>query len=572
MLFFKKVLVFLPVVMVFGFIAFCSTTVPYDGPPADLVIMNAKIITIDRDNPRASALAVIDDKIVGVGSDSYIGQFVRDGSTQVIDGDGRMVVPGFNDAHAHFGRINQDYIDLRYTTDPKTITEKVAEKVAQSQPGELIRGGRWEHEMFIDRQWPTKELLDSVSPDNPVSLSRADGHSVLVNSYVIKQSGITNETPDPYGGEIQRDPVTGEATGIFKETARSLLNTRGVRVERSPEEERARREKGWKDAFELAASLGVTTVQLPRVNNVFQQYLDQGKLSLRVYFSGSLGENTDGYQRYVELQNQYPRTGDWLRFGFLKGYIDGTLGSGTMLVFEPFEDEPDKTGLPRMEYEELERRVIAADKLGLQIGIHAIGTKANHWILNAFEAAQKTNGIRDSRHRSEHAQILHPDDISRFGELGVIPSMQPTHAITDKRFAEKRIGTERARAGAYVWRSLLNAGARIAFGTDYGVEPLDPLEGLFAGVTRKDRFDESDTYWFPEQLLTLEETIELYTLGSAYAEFMEDRKGMLKTGYLADIVMFNRDLETIPEREIMKSHVVYTIVGGKIVFQSEGAK
>ena len=205
MLFFKKVLVFLPVVMVFGFIAFCSTTVPYDGPPADLVIMNAKIITIDRDNPRASALAVIDDKIVGVGSDSYIDQFVQDGSTQVIDGDGRMVVPGFNDAHAHFGRINQDYIDLRYTTDPKTITEKVAEKVAQSQPGELIRGGRWEHEMFIDRQWPTKELLDSVSPDNPVSLSRADGHSVLVNSYVIKQSGITNETPDPYGGEIQRD-------------------------------------------------------------------------------------------------------------------------------------------------------------------------------------------------------------------------------------------------------------------------------------------------------------------------------------------------------------------------------
>jgi len=261
---------------------------------------------------------------------------------------------------------------------------------------------------------------------------------------------------------------------------------------------------------------------LPRANTIFQQYLDRGELSLRVYFAGSLGENTDGYQRYVDLQNQYPMTGDWLRFGFLKGYIDGTLGSGTMLVFEPFEDEPEKTGLPRMEYEELERRVIAADKLGLQIGIHAIGTKANRWILNAFEAAQKANGVRDSRHRSEHAQILHPDDIPRFGELGVIPSMQPTHAITDKRFAEKRIGTERSRAGAYVWRSLLDAGARIAFGTDYGVEPLDPLEGLFAGVTRKDRFDESDRSWFPEQLLTLEETIELYTLGSAYAEFMED--------------------------------------------------
>jgi len=239
------------------------------------------------------------------------------------------------------------------------------------------------------------------------------------------------------------------------------------------------------------------------------------------------------------------------------------------MVFEPFEDEPDKTGLPRMTYEELERRVIAADKMGFQIGIHAIGPKANHWILNAFEKAQQVNGKRDSRHRSEHAQILALDDIPRFSELAVIASMQPTHCITDKRFAEKRIGHERCK-GAYAWRRLLDAGAKIAFGTDYDVEPLDPLEGLYAAVTRKDRAGEPGRGWFPDQILTMEEAIELYTLASAYAEFMEDRKGMIKKGYLGDMVIYDRDLMTIPPEEIMKALVDYTIVGGKVVYQREG--
>jgi predicted amidohydrolase YtcJ len=239
-----------------------------------------------------------------------------------------------------------------------------------------------------------------------------------------------------------------------------------------------------------------------------------------------------------------------------------------MLVFEPFEDAPDKTGLPQMTYEELEKRVVASDKMGFQIGIHAIGTKANHWILNAFEKAQQVNGKRDSRHRSEHAQILILDDIPRFAELGVIASMQPTHCITDKRFAEKRIGYERCK-GAYAWQKLLDAGTRIAFGTDYSVEPLDPLEGLYAAVTRKDRAGEPGDGWFPDQKLSMEKAIELYTLGSAYAEFMEDRKGMIKTGYLADMVIFNNDLMTIPHDQIMPSKVDCTIVGGKVVFKRE---
>jgi predicted amidohydrolase YtcJ len=246
--------------------------------------------------------------------------------------------------------------------------------------------------------------------------------------------------------------------------------------------------------------------------------------------------------------------------------MDGTLGSATMMVYEPFIDEPDKTGLPQMPYEELEEKVLVCDKMGFQIGIHAIGPKANTWILNAFEKAAEVNGRRDSRHRSEHAQILIEEDIPRFTELGVIASMQPTHCITDKRFCEKRIGKERSKY-AYAWRSLLDADAKIAFGTDYSVEPLNPMEGLYAAVSRKDRMGEEGDGWFPEQKLTMEEAIELYTHGSAYAQFMEDRKGMIKKGYLGDAVIVNQDLMSIPEEDIMKTKVDYTIVGGRVVFE-----
>lgn len=549
----------------------CGKT--YTGPPADMVIMNAKIVTIDEENPRAEALAVIGEFIVDVATNKKIGKYIEEGTTEVIDARGRLVIPGFNDAHAHFGAIDPDYVDLRYITDPNVITERVREAVAKVGPGELIRGGRWEHEMFVNKQWPTKELLDNVSPDNPVALSRADGHSVLVNSYVIKNSGITKDTPDPFGGEIQKDPVTGEPTGIFKESAQGLLKYGAVRVERSPEDVEKRRMEGWEAAFATARELGVTSLQHPGGGSadLYQKFLDQGKLTVRVDVAGRLTDNEESLKQYDELRKKYPPDGNWIRFGYLKGYIDGTLGSGTALFFEPFEDEPDKTGLPQMAYEELERRILASDKMGFQIGIHAIGTKANNWILNAFEKAREVNGVRDSRHRSEHAQILIDDDIPRFSELGVIASMQPTHCITDKRFCEKRIGAERSK-GAYAWRRLLDAGAEIAFGTDYAVEPLDPLEGLYAAVTRKDRAGEPGDGWFPDQKLTMEEAIELYTLGAAYAQFMEDRKGMLKTGYLADMVIYQEDLTTIPHEEIMKANVDYTIVGGKVVYQKDGAQ
>jgi len=330
--------------------------------------------------------------------------------------------------------------------------------------------------------------------------------------------------------------------------------------------------RGWQAAFELAGKNGVTSIQLPPGGDfdVYQKFKDMGKLTLRVYIGGPLTANKRQLSRYAELQKKYPRDGNWIRFGYLKGFIDGTLGSGTALFFEPYVDAPEKTGLPQMSYEELERLVVTADKAGFQIGIHAIGDKANHWVLNAYEEAQQLNGKRDSRHRIEHAQVLHNDDIPRFTALGVIASMQPTHCITDKRFAEKRIGIKRCE-GAYAWRRLLDAGAAVAFGTDYPVEPINPLEGLYAAVTRKDRAGEPGDGWFPDQKLSMEKAIELYTLGSAHAEFMEDRKGMIKEGYLGDVVIFNNDLMTIPYDQIMSSKVDYTIIGGKVAYKRKEA-
>lgn len=536
---------------------------------ADLVIINGKVLTIDKDNPAAEAIAVKGEKIIAVGSTREISGMIVDGSTKVIDAHGRLVIPGFNDAHAHFGPLDPDYVELRYTTDPSVITEKTRAQVLKSKPGEVIRGGHWEHEMFIDRKWPTKELLDKVSPDNPVILSRADGHSVLVNSYVLKKSGITKNTPDPFGGEIQKDPVTGEPTGILKENAENLIKPGDVKSERTGEEEAARTWQGYLLAMKEARELGITSIQIPGSADfeAYEKLQKEGNLTSRIDIGKSLTADTSLLTKYLGIEKRYPKEGNWIRFGYLKAFIDGTIGSGTALMFDPFSDNPGSSGLAMMPYDEFENMVVTADKYGFQIGVHSIGDKGNNWTLNAYENAQKVNGRRESRHRDEHAQTIQLSDIPRFAQLGVIASMQPTHCITDKRFYEKRVGPERCK-GAYAWRSLLDAGSILAFGTDYQVEPLNPIEGLYAAVTRKDRLGEEGNGWFPGQKLSMEEAIKYYTWGSAYAQFIEDRKGILKPGYLADIVITNKDLLSIPENEIMKTKVDYTITGGKIVYTS----
>ncbi len=541
----------------------CST-----AQKADIIITGGKVFTADSLRPYAEAIAIKGNQIIAVGSDKQISRLVDAGITKVINAAGRSVIPGFNDAHAHFGPVDPDFIELRYVTDPSVITRKVQEQVARSQKGQLIYGGHWEHEMFTTHEWPSRELIDGVSPENPVILRRTDGHSALVNSLVLKNSGITSNTPDPFGGEIMRDPVTGEPTGILKESAMALIRTGATEIEMTPAEESEKEWRGYITALNQAAEYGITSIQIPGSADfgMYDTIMAAGMLTCRIDIGGELTSDPAALDKYEELRQKYPSSGGWIRFGYLKDFMDGTLGSATAMMFEPFNDEPDKTGLAQMSYEELEKRVLAADSRGFQIGIHAIGPKANNWILNAYEKARETNGIRDSRHRSEHAQILIEEDIPRFAGLGVIASMQPTHCITDKRFAEKRIGTDRSR-WAYAWKSLANSGAVLAFGTDYSVEPLNPMEGLYASVTRKDRKGEEGDGWFPMEKITMEKAVEYYTLGSAYSQFMEDRKGMLREGYLADITILSEDIFNIAEEMIMSVKADYTIADGKIVYE-----
>lgn len=549
-------------------VIFMITTGCMKKEKADLVIINGKIFTNDKENPYVEAVAIKGEKIIATGASAEILRLADKDSTQVIDAGRKLILPGFNDAHVHFGPLDPDYIELRYTTDPAVITEKVKAQVSKSRPGELIRGGHWEHEMFIDKKWPSKELIDKVSHDNPVILSRADGHSVLVNSKVLEASGITKNTQNPFGGEIQKDPATGEPTGIIKENAMSLIKTGEIKTERTPEEEMDRTWKGYLLALKEARELGVTSIQVPGSADfeAYEKLQKEGRLTSRIDIGRELTSDTTELKKYLELQKKFPKEGNWIRFGYLKGFIDGTIGSGTALMFEPFNDNPSTSGLAMMPYDEFEKMVLTSDKYGFQIGVHAIGDKGNNWVLNAYEKAQQVNGKRDSRHRDEHSQTLKPSDIPRFAKLGVIPSMQPTHCISDKKFCEKRIGAERSK-GAYAWRSVIEAGAIPAFGTDYQVEPLNPMEGLYAAITRKDRLGEEGEGWNPQEKLTMEQAIYYYTYGSAYSQFMEDRKGIIKKGYLADIVILDKDLFTVPETEIMKTKVDYTITGGKIVYK-----
>lgn len=534
---------------------------------ADLVIINGKIFTNDSLNPFVQAIASKGEFITATGTTGDVSRLIGK-ETQVIDAGGRLVLPGFNDAHVHFGPLDPDYIELRYTTDPSVITEKVKAQVQKSQPGQLIRGGHWEHEMFKGRNWPSKALIDNVSPDNPVILSRADGHSVLVNSFVLKASGITKNTVAPYGGEIQKDPVTGEPTGIIKENAMDLIRTGETKVQLTGAETKEKTRQGYYLALKEARELGVTSIQVPGYGDfdAYDTIMAHGELTSRIDIGGSIPANGETMKKYSELKLKYPSGGNWIRFGYLKAFIDGTIGSGTALMFEPFADNPETSGLSMMPYETFEKMVVEADKDGFQIGVHAIGDKGNNWVLNAYEKAQQVNGKRDSRHRDEHTQTLIQSDIPRFAQLGVIASMQPTHCISDKKFCEKRIGIKRAE-GAYAWNSLRKAGARIAFGTDYQVEPLNPMEGLYAAVTRKDRLGEEGDGWNPQEKISMEQAIYYYTIGASYSQFMEERKGILKKGYLADIVITDKDLFTIPENEIMKTKIDYTIVGGKVVYK-----
>jgi predicted amidohydrolase YtcJ len=550
-------------------LAFVAPLAAQQPQPATLVVTNAKILTMDSRYPRAEALAARGEWIVAVGTVADVRKYVGP-QTKIIDANGRLVVPGFNDSHAHFsgGSAGLRALNLYGVATLAEVQRLVAERVAKAKPGEWITGSGYDHTLWGTR-WPTKDDLDQVAPNNPVVLTRASGHSSWVNSLALKLGGVTKDTPNPAAGEVQKDPKTGEPTGILLESASGLVRVQ--RAQLSADERRQRARDDLLAGFRFAAELGLTSVQSSSSLEELEMLRDlhkEGKLTLRF----------DGWLPLAQAQtlaDQGIRSGQgdlWVRVGFLKGFIDGTLGDGTAAMFEAFDDRADFHGLPRMTQEQLDSAVFLADRLGFQVGFHAIGDKGVHMVLDAYEKAALRNGTHGMRHRIEHAQIIKPDDLSRFGQLGVVASMQQTHATTDMRFAETRIGLERSKT-AYAWRSILDAGGMLAFGTDWSVEPLDPMRGVFSSYTRTNiQRMEPKEGWFPEQKLTMWESIYYYTHGSAYAEHLENVKGALAVGRLADLVVLDHDLFTIPADQILQTKADYTVVGGRVVWDRAGKR
>ncbi len=550
------VLLLLVAVCLAGFVAVSCQKQP--AVRASLVI-TGRIFTGLESQPFVEALAAAGGKILATGTRKEIKKYIGP-ETRLIELKEGVAIPGLIDAHTHFSSGGRSLIELSFrgVDSVEKVQQMIAEKIKEFPPGTPIFGREYDHTLFPGQKWPTREDLDRVSPGNPVVIRRVDGHSAWLNSLALKLSGIDKKTKDPFGGEIVRDPRTGEPTGILKESAMALIKVRPT-VRSTPEEDILR-------ALDHARQLGLTGVHADvglRELEIYKKLNSEGKLTLRVYAWLPI----EGIDQYIKMGLRQGQGDDYLKIGFLKAFIDGTLGSGTALMFEPFADEPTKSGLPQYPEEVFYQLLEKAYANDFQVGTHAIGDRGVNWVLNAVERARQKHGNKDLRFRIEHAQVIRPEDFPRFKELGVIASMQPTHCTTDMRFCEIRVGKERSRY-AYAWRTLLDNGAVLAFGSDWPVEPLDPRRGLYSAVTRKNiEFDFPEGGWFPEQKLSLAEAIRYFTWGSAYASFEENLKGTLEPGKLADLTVFGRDIFSLDPKEILTAPVIYTIVGGKIVYE-----
>lgn len=530
---------------------------------ADLIIINANIHTMDARQPMAQALAISGNRIVAAGTSQEIRKLAGP-QTRVIDAHNQLVLPGFNDSHVHFlsGGFQLSSVDLRDANSPEEFAERIRLFAEKLPAGRWITGGDWDHERWPVPSLPTKELIDRYTPNMPVFVNRLDGHMSLANSVALKLAGVTRETKDPPGGLIVRDPNTGEPTGILKDAAMSYV------WKVVPDSSFAEKLAAARAATNHAARLGVTSVQDMSAGDdigVYQTLLDRGELKTRIYGASPLPR----WERLAATGVRAHFGSNMLRIGALKGFADGSLGSTTALFFEAYLDAPNTNGLAGDEmFPEgaMLERVRAADRAGLQVMIHAIGDRANDSILTIYEQVEKENGERDRRFRIEHAQHLRPQDIPRFARDHVVASMQPYHAIDDGRWAEKRIGKERAK-GTYAFRSLLDSGATLAFGTDWTVAPLSPISSIYAAVTRRTLDNKNPNGWVPEQKITVEEAVRAYTVGSAYAEFQENVKGTIAPGKLADLVILSSDIFRIDPKEIETVKVVMTIVDGRVVYE-----
>jgi predicted amidohydrolase YtcJ len=542
--------------------------------PADLVLKNGKVVTVDDKRPEAQAVAVLGGKIVAVGSEKDIKRYIG-GSTQVIDLKGALAIPGIIDSHGHFTGLGDSMmvLDLTKARSWDAIVALVGKAAKAAKPGEWIQGRGWHQEKWdkvpepnVDGL-PFHDALSQASPENPVVLEHASGHSSLANAKAMELSGITAKTPDPKGGQIIRD-AKGNPIGAFLETAQGLIRIREPK--RTPEEAAARE----RHVIELAAREclrhGVTTFHDAGASfgtiDLYKKMAEEGTLGVRLYVM--LGETNRALAARGAAYRMIGAADDHLTVRAVKRFMDGALGSHGAWLLEPYADLPSSTGLNTDSIAGLEETAKFTIENGFQLCIHAIGDRANREVLDIYEDAFKAHpDKRDVRWRIEHAQHLSPADIPRFGRLGVIAAMQAIHCTSDGPWVLKRLGERRAEEGAYVWQNLMAAGAIICNGTDVPVEPIDPIACFYAAVTRKMK---DGTAFFPGQKMSRKEALRAYTINGAFAAFEEGIKGSLTPGKLADITILSKDILTCPEEEIRGAEVLYTIVGGKVLYRKEG--
>jgi predicted amidohydrolase YtcJ len=527
--------------------------------------LHGRIYTNDPQHPWAAAMAVREGKIVCIGGLEQI--LLECGGAQenaeTIQLGGRFVMPGFNDAHVHMGSAGRHMLSLQLNgvASVEELQKRLADDVASHKEGEWITGGGWDHTLWLDKVFPNKQQLDAVAPKNPVLLTHISGHVAVANSAALKIAQITKDTPNPKGGEFERGP-DGELTGMLKEGPAIGLVAQYV-----PDPTPAQRRHGIELVLAELAKYGVTSVQDNSEWDDFDAYRDiwqDNKLTVRI--TEWLPFNTP-LDQLQNMRSEGGVTDPWLRTGALKMVTDGALGSRTAAMLAPYSDDPSTSGILIMEPDKLRQMAIERDKAGFQLAFHAIGDRANRVALDVFEAVAKANGARDRRDRIEHAQVVAPEDLPRFAKLNVIASLQPSHQTTDMRWAEQRVGPDRIK-GAYAWATLEKSGARLAFGTDSPVEPINPMRGLYACVTRELPDGGPPGGWQPQEKISLDDCIAAYTYGSAYAQFEEGRKGRLRIGQFADFIILSNDLTKVAPSEYGKTRVLHTFVGGRSVFDA----
>jgi len=530
---------------------------------ADLIFTGGTVWTGAGEGPLAEALAVKGDRILAVGTHQEVSALAGPG-TRTVALEGRTLLPGFVDSHTHFlsGGFQLASVDLRDAGTPEEFARRIADFARGLEPGAWITGGDWDHELW-GGELPRRDWIDALTPEHPVLVSRLDGHMALANTLALEAAGVTGGTPDPAGGSLVRD-ADGDPTGILKDEAMGLVTR--VIPERPPE--------AWDRALASASahalSLGITQVHDVdgwKSLEVYRRAHARGGLPLRVYAAVPMSS-------WERLRDHIAAEGsgdERLWWGGLKAFVDGSLGSTTAWFHEPYLDEPGTVGLMTTDTASLRAWVTDADAAGLHAIVHAIGDRANDWILDVYAGLEEANGPRDRRSRIEHAQHLTRDAMRRIGEMGVVASMQPYHAADDGRWAEKRIGSERVRT-TYAFRSLLDAGATLAFGSDWTVAPLDPLLGVDAAVTRRTIDGANPDGWVPEERITLEETLVAYTRNGAYAGFSDGFSGTLEPGKRADLVVLSGDLFAQPTTELARLRVDLTYVDGREAYRRPEAE